>query len=384
MPTPFRRRFEPAALILLGAAILTGCSTPSDRLPVDNRRALCPLPALPSGHTPGDPAIVAALFAADGIRLTPEQTGGLLPAAAREGRMDRNALRRTAWEHRRIPLPVPADETGLWRELGNNHPLMILLPPGPENRSFTAHIPVAWNRTRGTLDLLNGDGTVRTLPDKAFFDRRVLLRHAALRLARPGDLHRRASDREELLPLADYWFHRGYLRRADAVYARLLAHHPDDLDALIGRGNVQVRRGRPSRAIPMYESALAMDPANPRILNNLAHARLLAGDDLPRAMELAGQALQLDPGNPLYLETAGSLHLRAGDADKAARLLERAWAQAGPQPPPVQTAILDQLIRAWMAAGRPDLARQVADHRRRAHPGIPLPRDIRKALARIP
>ena len=43
-------------------------------------------------------------------------------------------------------------------------------------------------------------------------------------------------------------------------------------------------------------------------------------------------------------------------------------------------AIMDQLVRAWLAADRKDLAWQVAEHRHRSFPTYRLPRDILSAF----
>ena len=83
---------------------------------------------------------------------------------------------------------------------------------------------------------------------------------------------------------------------------------------------------------------------------------LHGGGELLTALRHASKADQLDPGNPVILETIGSINLSLGDAPLAARYLERAWARALRRSPEIQIAIMDQLVRAWLAADRTDLA----------------------------
>ncbi len=104
---------------------------------------------------------------------------------------------------------------------------------------------------------------------------------------------------------------------------------------------------------------------------------MLHGDGtLMVALRHANKAAQLDPDNPLVLETLGSINLRVGDALAAAKTLEQAWARSTKHSPEIQIAIMDQLVRAWNAADRKDLAWQVAEHRQRTFPQYKIPPDI--------
>ena len=130
----------------------------------------------------------------------------------------------------------------------------------------------------------------------------------------------------------------------------------------------------------MFRAALALEPDNPRILNNLAYCMLNGGGELLTALRHAAKADRLDPENPLVLETIGSINLKLGDAETAARFLERAWARALKRAPEVQIAIMDQLVRAWIGAQRRDLAWQVAEYRKRSFPDYRFPKDILRAF----
>lgn len=360
--------------------LAAGCAT----LPCGTeRRSLRPVPTVTADHLRADRAILATFFTANGLRLSAQDAEAIIVPSARSGYMDRNAFRRIAQTQHRVLMAVKADETYLWEELGRNRPLLILLPPSTTfSATATLLIPIAWDRTAGRIDLLDGNGEIQSLSDQEFFARRAPLKHAALCLLRPGEVRTIGPTREQKLLLADFWFHRGFYRRAQAAYAALEESAPTgtDLDALLGRGNILVRKKRFREAIPVYRAALVLEPDNPAILNNLAYAMLHGGGGLLPALRHATKAQQLDPHNPLILETLGSINLRLGDGPTAARYLEMAWARALTRSPEIQMAIMDQLVRAWLAADRRDLAWQVAEHRHRSFPTYRLPRDILTAF----
>ena len=374
-----RARRRGRLLALAGAAaLLAGCATVPFEKSAGSRQALRTLPPVPAGHARADRALVAAFFAANGIPLTIAQAEQIIPAAAPPGRMDRNVLRRLATAGDRLLLVVKADEPFLWDELGRGQPLLILLPPGPRySPGASPLIPVAWDRAQGVVELLDGNGEIQRVPENDFFDRREPLKQAALVLVRPGHLARYQPTREQKLLLADFWYDQGFYRRARRAYDDVQKEAPaGDVAALIGRGNVLFRQNRYEDAIPVFRAALALEPDNPRILNNLAYAMLHGDGELLAALRHARKADQLDPNNPLILETIGSINLRLGDALAAANYLEQAWARASKHSPEVQIAIMDQLVRAWHAADRNDLAWQVAEHRKNTFPNYKIPRDI--------
>ena len=377
--TPVRRRAVRLAGPLL-LAVLAGCVSKPPPPSGTERRALRPVPEVFADYLRADRAIVAAFFAANGVRLSAAQAEELIPSAAPPGRIDRPALRRAATRHNRVAVAVQADRRYLWKALDRNLPLLLYFPPDLRYHPAVAlFMPVAWDRQTQAIDLLDGNGEILAVPEAEFFARREPLKDAALCLAKPGALARAHPTREQQLVLADFWFDKGFYRRADAAYAAVEAQKflgTADVDALVGRGNVLFREGKYKDAIPVYRAALALEPDNPRILNNLACTMLGGQTNLLTALRHASKAQRLDPDNPLYLETLGSVNLRLGDAATAARHLEEAWARASRHPPETQIAIMDQLVRAWIAADRLDLAWQVAATRQRTFPRHRFPRDI--------
>lgn len=380
-PSSLRRQGGWLGLLPL-LALAAGCATPGR--PGAERLALKRLPEVPADPARADRAIVAAFFAANGARLDAQQLEKILPPAARPAQMDRNALRAAARANHRVLAVVKADEAELAKWLAGNRPLLVLLPPGLRYEpNAAAYVPVAWDRAKGTVELLDGNGEIHALPEAEFFARREPLKHAALCLLKPGALERMQPTRDQKLVLADFWFDQGCYRHAEAAYVAIQEDAfagSTDVEALLGQGNVLVRKKRYKEAIPVYRAALALEPDNPKILNNLAYCMLNGGGELLTALRHADKADRLDPENPVVLETLGSINLRIGDAEAAARYLERAWARALRRPPEIQIAIMDQLMRAWTCANRRDLAWQVAEYRKRAFPDYRFPKDILRSF----
>ncbi len=360
--------------------LAAGCSTLSGVRSNETCRTLRSIPEVPSGYARADRALVAAFFEAYGIHLSPRQLDQIIPPYAFQGNIDRNAIRRIAAKNKRRLMVVKADEEFLWEELGDSLPLLVLLPPGTRfTPATTPLIPVAWNREEGTVDLLDGNSEIQTLPEAEFFARRAPLKHAALCLVKSGKLPHFEPTREQKLLLADFWFDQSFYRRENIVYTAIQdvdPFGPADVKTLLDRGKRLIRMSRYDEAIPVYRSALALEPDNPKILNNLAYAMLHGHGELLVALRHANKAAQLDPHNPLVLETIGSINLRVGDSIAAAKYLEYAWARALRKSPEIQIAIMDQLARAWLAADREDLAWQVADYRHGTYPDYRFSKDL--------
>jgi Flp pilus assembly protein TadD len=225
-----------------------------------------------------------------------------------------------------------------------------------------------------------GEEGMAEVGEEEFFGRREGLGHAALWLCTPGDAERMgAKGRSQRIALADFLFGRGEYRKAGKIFGSVAeTDSPEDVRGLTGQADSLVKRGKHREAAKLYRRALELDPENARAMNNLAYALLQSGDGLMEALRLARGAAEREPANPAFLETVGSVHLALGDGETAAKYLELAWGRALRREASVQVAIMDQLIRAWLAAGRPEMAQQVAEARARAFPEFRFPKDMRK------
>lgn len=389
-------------LLLLLLPFLSACST-LPRHPViatDELHALRTLPApTHSDHSRSDHAVLDTFFASYGVTLSTADLNDLIPAAYPPGRISAPVLRRIAKAHGLLPAAVRADPDTLWDALGRGEILLLALPAHDAHAPPSLAIPVAWDRADDAISLLvpspppddpdaiedwvDVPGSFLTLPSAIFFRRRAPLRHASIRLATPRDFARDApTDAASRLLLADYWADAGKFGKANAIYSSLTNSPSPALAAqgLLGQANLLASQQKFADAVPLYEQALALDPDNPRLHNNLAYALLRAGGPLLTALRHARFARDADPTNPIYLETLGALHLALGDPAQAAKTLEYAWSCSLRHPESVQVAIQDQLARAWLAADNELLAWQVASYRVRYHPTFRIPKDLLRAF----
>jgi tetratricopeptide (TPR) repeat protein len=115
----------------------------------------------------------------------------------------------------------------------------------------------------------------------------------------------------------------GNLDGALEQFKATLEEHPDNTEALNNAGQVLVRLGRPSEALPLLSRAAALDPTRWQFRFNLARVQGLLGDWNRAAAEYA-EASRLFPGD--YATTfnlAQALH-RAGREEEAVTIYREA------------------------------------------------------------
>ncbi|MFU8779969.1 MAG: archaeosortase/exosortase family protein [Kiritimatiellia bacterium] len=126
--------------------------------------------------------------------------------------------------------------------------------------------------------------------------------------------------------LGTLYFERGDLRRALAIFGSVI---DEDI-----RG-VQVRtlllaaeaarlENRIDRAVRILESAHALQPEQPQILNNLVYLLAQRVETLGRARELLPRLLEIGGESFQVLDTASVVAMRAGDLEQAEKWMEQA------------------------------------------------------------
>ncbi len=126
--------------------------------------------------------------------------------------------------------------------------------------------------------------------------------------------------------LGSLYFERGDLQRALTIFGSVI---DEDI-----RG-VQVRslllaaesarlQNRLERAVRILESAHALQPEQPAILNNLIYMLAQNPDTLPRARALLPRLLALDAESFSVLDTAAQVAMRSGDLDQAEEWIQQA------------------------------------------------------------
>jgi len=380
-----RRRlpFAAAALAAAWLALAGGCATgPQGEFGSAARRlqrvgeSRKKTPGRPTAE--GERELMRSFWASAGVETRDAELDAVLPVWAGGTGGGEGAMKRMAARHGRVLGEVRADRDGLRNALDEGVCLLIVVPSGGgPGGGARLGIPVAW--ADGWVEVRLGGGGIRRWKEDDFFARRERTDQRALLLFDPGE--GRPGQRGLALALGDHFLGNGDFRRAEAVFREELAGDSDgDARAGAGLGDALCRWGQFAEAVPVYESARALEPGNPRLANNLAFALLKVGGRLDEAEKLATFACEKRPRNPMYLETAAEVRLAQGQPEAAAKLLERAWGLARNLPDDARREIMDQLTRAWLAADRQSLAWQVWSARMREFPDAPVPDALRKAL----
>ncbi len=137
-------------------------------------------------------------------------------------------------------------------------------------------------------------------------------------------------------------------------------------------GMMAQERNDPQAAIAEYEKAVREGEHTGVAANNLAWLYAQQGAQLDRALTLAEKARELAPKNPAVLDTLGFVHLRRREYTEAVDVLKSAAAMIasaglGDQPA-VAGQIHKHLAEAYVRAGIPADAAQVAQNTRRGRP----------------
>ena len=98
----------------------------------------------------------------------------------------------------------------------------------------------------------------------------------------------------------------------------------DNPEFLLVLADYWIVRGKPERAIPLYELGLEKDPANFLFQNNLALLVSTAVKDHEKALNIIDGALKDRADNVTLLDTKGLILINAKRSDEAATVLQRA------------------------------------------------------------
>jgi cellulose synthase operon protein C len=110
---------------------------------------------------------------------------------------------------------------------------------------------------------------------------------------------------------------------------------------------IETREGSPSGAIREYTRALALEPSNATVMNNLASV-LADRRQFDDALFWAQKALALAPGNPIVLDTIGWAYYRQGKYEAALPFLDKSL--RGSNRPIAHYHLAAELLKAGDAA----------------------------------
>jgi predicted Zn-dependent protease len=101
-----------------------------------------------------------------------------------------------------------------------------------------------------------------------------------------------------------------YTETALQLFERACAAAPESTAAQLGLAYLRFQTGAPDRAVELYRAVLAREPANVRVLNDLAWALAVGQGRLAEALELANRGLELEPGNLHLRDTRAAILLK--------------------------------------------------------------------------
>src|SRR5262249_21285899 len=118
-----------------------------------------------------------------------------------------------------------------------------------------------------------------------------------------------------------------YAPKAIAAFDHVLAHDPDDREALHGKADVYYDRGDHQQAIPLFERYLALSGDDPSARTDLATMYLSSGD-APKAIAMYKDVIAKHPD---FLQAQYNLavsYAQLGDSDEALAWFKKARALA--------------------------------------------------------
>ena len=139
-------------------------------------------------------------------------------------------------------------------------------------------------------------------------------------------VQRDSSNPQPVLALAELYAAAGNYAQAQRVCDDILRKRPDYAPAYFTQGAFLEANGNKKEAIKKYRAALALSNEYATPYNNLAYLYLDGLGTKEEALQLAESAIALDPGNPVIMDTVGYALLKNGRHQEAREYLEKALA----------------------------------------------------------
>jgi tetratricopeptide (TPR) repeat protein len=120
---------------------------------------------------------------------------------------------------------------------------------------------------------------------------------------------------------------------AEQIFEAAFNSQPEQVGLLLETGVLRVMQGRNADALTLYERALAKDPDNPSILNNLAIVLSEIPDRRAEALRLIDRAVGAIPHSAELLDSKSLILMNAGRFQDAREILDRLcrWNRKNPR-----------------------------------------------------
>lgn len=138
------------------------------------------------------------------------------------------------------------------------------------------------------------------------------------RLRQPSDAGADPNAVKRLLEQAADFVRQDELIQAEKLYIEVISHHPKNVDAYEGLGNLYVRNRQHEQARETLKFALRLDAKNASVLMSLGQLEVADGQKKEALEHLRG-AVDLRPKNPKYLDAYVEAALAVENAVDAKR-----------------------------------------------------------------
>ncbi len=124
--------------------------------------------------------------------------------------------------------------------------------------------------------------------------------------------------------LAQYYFYKGKLPEAIALYQTIISQEPEYVDGYFWLGYLYSESGDSPQAVAFWEKGLGINADYAPILNSLGYTWAEEGVRLDDAETMIKKALVQEPENGAYLDSLGWVYFKKGKLEDANKYLEQA------------------------------------------------------------
>ena len=199
----------------------------------------------------------------------------------------------------------------------------LLLAKEPQNSDFLSRKGVLLERMQGaSAGIAFYKKVARQYPDNASIEALYILslsasKHLPQAISESSKyLSAHPGNNSLALLLSDFYLQSGEQDKARAIYKKVLANDPKNIQALGSYGLMELQRGHKEKAESLYRQALGVSPDNPNFETGLGEA-LLAEGQIDAAKNAFKKSLESNPKQIRPLLELGRLEVLSGDAHGA-------------------------------------------------------------------
>lgn len=283
-------------LIAVALLAVAGCATPQTDAVLLQRGALPPQVELenvvfyPQAENECGPASLAMALDASGVKVTPDQLTPIVFTPGREGSLQTDMLAASR-RHGRVAYPIK-DLRSILAEVANGTPVVVF-----QNLALSWYpqwhyaVVIGYDMDSQELILHSGLTARDRMKLSTFENTWERGGHWAIAVLPPDRLPATAQPLPYLTAVKGLEQAKQYDAAARA-YDTALEQWPDDLQAMMGRGNALYALNKKPEAARAFRTATIKHPDSAAALNNLAHVLAELGQ-LGEAEKTARRAIEI-------------------------------------------------------------------------------------------